>query len=317
MNKSILLTGASGFVGRQLSASMIKQNVNLTYAVRVPFALEGASRMMLISDIDEQTDWSRCLTGVEVVVHAAARVHIMNDASLDPLAEFRKLNVDGTLNLARQAVSAGVGRFVFVSSVKVNGEETTSKPFTAFDAPAPLDPYGQSKLEAEIGLRELSRDTGIEVVIIRPPLVYGPGVRANFLKLMQLVKIGVPLPLGAIHNHRSMVALDNLVDLLITCTHHPAAAGQTFMVSDDNDVSISELVRMLAAAMGKRPLLLPVPSSIISGAASLFGKSAVASRLLGSLQVDITHTKSTLGWKPVVSMQDAVNKTVAHFLTNQ
>jgi nucleoside-diphosphate-sugar epimerase len=317
MNKSILLTGASGFIGRQLSASIIKQNINLTCAVRAPFVFDGAPRTEVISGIDEQTDWSSCLAGVDAVIHTAARVHVMNDTSLDPLAEFRKTNVDGTLNLARQAVSAGVKRFVFVSSVKVNGEETTSKPFTAFDEPAPLDPYGQSKLEAEVALMELSRTTGLEVVIIRPPLVYGPGVRANFLKLMQLVKMGVPLPLGAIHNRRSMVALDNLVDLLITCTHHPAAARQTFMVSDDNDVSTSELIRMIGAAMGKRPLLLPVPTEIIAGTAALLGKSAVASRILGSLQVDITETKSILGWKPVVTMQELLNKTVAHFLLHK
>lgn len=316
MSKSILLTGASGFVGRQLSARILKENVNLTCAVRSSFVCEGASRMEHIAGIDGQTDWTKCLAGVDIVIHAAARVHIMKDTSLDPLTEFRKINVDGSLNLARQAVSAGLKRFVFISSVKVNGEETTRKPFAAFDEPAPLDPYGQSKLEAEIALRELSHATGLEVVIIRPPLIYGPGVRANFLKLMQLVRIGIPLPLGAIHNCRSMVALDNLVDLLIACTHHPAASGQTFMVSDDSDVSIAELLRMLASAMGKRSILLPVPAGIIAGTAALFGKSAMASRILGSLQVDINHTKSTLGWKPVVTVQESINKTVAHFLAH-
>jgi nucleoside-diphosphate-sugar epimerase len=317
MSKSILLTGASGFVGHQLAAALNRQNISLKCATRTPFSFDGAPLSELIPGIDGQTNWSKCLVDVDTVIHAAARVHIMKDDSLDPLAEFRKVNVDGTLNLARQAASAGIKRFIFVSSIKVNGEVTTDKPFTASDDPAPIDPYGQSKFEAEMALRELANVTGLEVVIVRPPLVYGPGVRANFLKLMQLVKAGVPLPFGAVHNRRSMVALENLVDLLITCTHHSAAAGKTFMVSDDSDMSIGELVRMLAGAMGRRPILLPVPPEIMVGAASLLGKSAVASRLLGSLQVDIADTKSSLRWQPVVSMQEAVNRTVTHFLSNR
>lgn len=308
----IFVTGANGFVGSSLCKILKYREIPFASAVRKA----TTESQFEIGELTEATNWSDALSGWDVVIHLAARVHVMNDKSNNPLLAFRAVNVDATLNLARQAIRSGIKRFVFVSSVKVNGEETTSKSFTAFDEPAPLDPYGQSKLEAEIALMELSRTTGLEVVIIRPPLVYGPGVRANFLKLMQLVKMGVPLPLGAIHNRRSMVALDNLVDLLITCTHHPAAAGQTFMVSDDNDVSISELLRMLASAMGKRSLLLPVPAGIIAGAAALLGKSAVASRLLESLQVDITHTKSTLGWQPVVTMQESLNKTVAHFLAH-
>ncbi|MGV8898743.1 MAG: UDP-glucose 4-epimerase family protein [Burkholderiaceae bacterium] len=309
----ILVTGANGFVGSALCAALLKKESDFIAAVRT----KSRNDEFPIGDFSASTDWLPALAGCSAIIHLAARVHVMNDTSSDPLADFRAVNVDAALNLAKQAVQCNVKRFVFISSVKVNGEETTSKPFTALDEPAPLDSYGQSKLEAEIALRELSRDTGLEVVIIRPPLVYGPGVRANFLKLMQLVKMGVPLPLGAIHNRRSMVALDNLVDLLITCTHHPAAAGHTFMVSDDNDVSISELLRMLASAMGKRSLLLPVPARIIASAAAVLGKSAVASRLLGSLQVDINHTKSTLGWVPVVTMQESLDKTVAHFLAHR
>ncbi|MDP3843872.1 MAG: SDR family oxidoreductase [Oxalobacteraceae bacterium] len=308
----ILVTGASGFVGSVLCDTLHARNIYFVPAVRIAKSNDQFS----VGELNAATKWGNALAGCKAVIHLAARVHVMNDTSSDPLAAFRAMNVDATLNLAKQAVQCGVKRFVFISSVKVNGEETTSKPFTAFDEPAPLDPYGQSKLEAEIALMELARTTGLEVVIVRPPLVYGPGVRANFLKLMQLVKMGVPLPLGAIHNRRSMVALVNLVDLLITCTHHPAAAGQTFMVSDDNDVSISELLRMLARAMGKRSLLLPIPAGIIAGTAAILGKSAVASRLLGSLQVDINHTKSTLGWKPVITMQESLNKTVAHFLAH-
>ncbi|MGZ8944481.1 MAG: UDP-glucose 4-epimerase family protein [Methylococcaceae bacterium] len=308
----ILATGANGFVGSALCDALRQQGITVVAAVRG----NARENEYVAGNLSAATNWNSALVGCKTVIHLAARVHVMKDKSSNPLAAFREMNVDATLNLARQAALSGVNRFIFVSSVKVNGEETTSKPFTTFDVPAPLDPYGQSKLEAEIALMELSRTTGLEVVIIRPPLVYGPGVRANFLKLMQLVKMGVPLPLGAIHNRRSMVALDNLVDLLITCTHHPAAAGQTFMVSDDNDVSISELLHMIACAMGKHSLLLPVPTGIIAGTAALLGKSAVASRILGSLQVDITQTKSILGWKPVVTMQKSINETVAHFLSH-
>jgi nucleoside-diphosphate-sugar epimerase len=310
MNR-ILVTGASGFVGSSLCNQLCECGIPFFSAVRK----KRTQSDFEIGNLTDEIDWSKALLGCNAVIHLAARVHMMNDKSSNPLAIFRAVNVDATLNLAKQAALSGVHRFVFVSSVKVNGEETApNNPFTVFDQPAPTDPYGQSKLEAEIALRELSQATGLEVVIIRPPLVYGPGVRANFLKLMQLVQIGVPLPLGAIHTRRSMVSLDNLIDLLIICTHHPAAAGQTFMVSDDYDVSISELLHMLGNAMGKRSLLLPIPAKVIAGAAALVGKSAVARRLLRSLQVDINHTKLTLGWKPVVSMQESVNKTVAYFL---
>jgi len=308
----LLITGATGFVGEELCNALRIRDINFVPVVR----RNATNGQFEIGNISGGTKWNDAFAGCDVVIHLAARVHVMTDRDSNPLSANREVNVDATINLARQAVTNGVKRFIFVSSVKVNGEETTSTPFTAFDEPAPLDPYGQSKLEAEIALRELSHATGLEVVIIRPPLVYGPGVRANFLKLMQLVNMGVPLPLGAIHNCRSMVALDNLVDLLITCTHHPAASGQTFMVSDDSDVSIAELLRMLASAMGKRSILLPIPAGIIAGTAALFGKSAMANRVLGSLQVDINHTKSTLGWKPVVTVQESINKTVAHFLAH-
>lgn len=296
------ITGGTGFVGQRLI-----ERLKLTQHEVVRL-----SRQMRPDGLPE---W-RIDGKVDIVIHTAARVHVMAESASDPLAEFRKANVDGTVNLARQAFNAGVKRLVFISSVKVNGEATTDRPFTSFDQPAPLDPYGISKLEAEQALLALSQETGLEVVIVRPPLVYGPGVGANFLKLMQWVKMGVPLPLGAIHNQRSMVALDNLLDLLLTCAHHPAAAGKIFMVSDDRDVSISELLCLLASVMGKRPLLLPVPAWMIAGAASLIGKSASANRLLGSLQVNIAHTKATLGWQPVVSMQDALEKTVAYFLAH-
>lgn len=308
----ILVTGANGFVGSSLCDTLCRHGVDFVPAVRKA----DMNGQISVGDLSSDTDWTAALDGCDVVIHLAARVHVMNDSATDPLAAFRVVNVDATLNLARQALAKGIKRFVFVSSIKVNGEETTTQPFTAFDEPAPVDPYGQSKLEAEIALQELGNATGLEVVIVRPPLVYGPGVRANFRRLMQLVKTGVPLPLGAIHNRRSMVAVDNLVDLLILCAWHPAGTGQIFMVSDDHDVGISELLRMLAAAMGKRSFLLPLPAGLIASAAAVLGKSAVASRLLGSLQVDINHTKSTLQWQPPVSMESALKKTVADYRVN-
>ncbi|ABR89100.1 Nucleoside-diphosphate-sugar epimerases [Janthinobacterium sp. Marseille] len=306
----ILVTGANGFVGRSLCAALRARGIPFVPAVRK----KSCDDEVAIGDLNANTDWGMALHGCDAVIHLAARVHVMNDTSSDPLAAFRAVNVDATLNLARQAIAAGVKRFVFVSSIKVNGEETGEHPYTAFDEPAPTDPYGISKLEAEIALKELAQETGLEVVIVRPPLIYGPGVRANFQRLMQLVKMGLPLPLGAINNRRSMVAVDNLHDLLILCTHHPAAVGQVFMVSDDHDVSVSQLLRMLATAMEKKSMLLPVPAALLSGAAALLGKSAVANRLLGSLQVDIKHTKTTLQWHPPVSMDVALKRTVTAYL---
>lgn len=306
----ILVTGANGFVGNILCETLASRAMDFVPAVRKA----QHARQFSVGDLNAETGWREALAGCNAVIHLAARVHVMKDRSADPLAAFRAVNLDATLNLARQAASNGVRRFVFVSSVKVNGEETTDQPFTAFDKPAPLDPYGQSKLEAEIALRKLSQETGLEVVVVRPPLVYGPGVRANFRRLMQLVKMGVPLPFGAIHNRRSMVAAENLVDLLLTCAQHPAASGQTFMVSDDKDVSISELLRMLAGAMEKRSLQFSVPAGLITSAATLLGKAAVANRLVGSLQVDVAHTKSALQWVPPVSMDAAIKRSVSHFL---
>ena len=235
----------------------------------------------------------------------------MQDDASDPREAYRQVNVSGTLNLAHQAANAGVSRFVFVSSIKVNGEATLpGHPFSADDEPAPLDPYGVSKLEAEQGLREIESHTGMEVVIVRPPLIYGPGVKANFASMMRWVARGMPLPLGAIHNARSMVALDNLVDLLATCLKHPAAVGQTFLVSDGEDVSTTELLRRTSQAMGKKAFLLPVPASVLELGATLLGKPAVAQRLCGSLQVDIDKTRHLLGWNPPLTLDQGLKKAV-------
>jgi UDP-glucose 4-epimerase len=309
--EKILVTGANGFVGTALCRVLRARGIDFVPAVR---SAAGPDQIA-VGDIDAQTQWKAALSACSAVIHLAARVHVMNDPSVEPLAAYRALNCDATLNLARQAAESGIKRFVYVSSIKVNGEKTNGKPFTPADIPAPLDPYGKSKWEAEIGLKALSRQTGLEVVVVRPPLVYGPGVGANFLSLMRLVRAGLPLPLGAVDNRRSMVAADNLADLLICCTRHSSATGETFLVSDGCDVSTPELVRKLAAAMAKPVRLLPIPEKFLTAGASLLGKAAMAERLLGSLQVDIARTKAVLGWRPVVGMDDAIDATVKHFLS--
>jgi nucleoside-diphosphate-sugar epimerase len=306
----ILVTGAQGFVGTALCEELQRRRIPFVRAVRQ--SIRGDE--FPVGDLNDVIDWSRGFADCDTVVHLAARVHIMKDEADDPLAAFRKVNVDATLNLAREAARHGIKRFVFVSSVKVNGEETKGKPFTVSDDPAPLDAYGMSKLEAEIALREISRTTGLELVVVRPPLIYGPGVQANFLRLMRMVRLGIPLPFGAVKNRRSLVAITNLVDFLILCSRHPDARGKTFLVSDNHDVSIVELVRMLASAMRKRVILISVPATWLVGAAQVFGKDDVASRLLGSLQVDLEHTKTVLDWQPPISMEAAVDQTVEAFL---
>ena len=258
----VLVTGASGFVGSTLCAHLIAKGHTVRGAVRRTSdkPLPGVD-VQVVSDLSADTNWSGALAGINAVVHCAARVHIMNEASVDPLTAFREANVKGTACLVKQAVDSAVRRFVYISSVKVNGEVTDGNPFRADDTPAPEDPYGISKWEAEQVLRGIADETNLEIVIIRPPLIYGPGVSANFLRLMQGVMLGVPLPLGAINNSRSMVALDNLVDLIETCLDHPEAVDQTFLVSDGEDLSIKSLLQRTAVALGKPARLIPVPVS--------------------------------------------------------
>ncbi len=320
----VLVTGASGFVGGALVDRLLAEDVPTVASVRRPLPQPSSvhpptgERMVAVGDIGPHTDWRGALAGVDCVVHLAARVHVMHERAADPLAEFRKVNVDGTLALARQAVAAGVRRFIFVSSIKVNGEGTApGRPFAADDAPAPADAYGLSKLEAERSLLALAAETGMQIVIIRPVLVYGPGVKANFRSMMSWLNKGVPLPLGAIDNRRSLVALDNLVDLILTCMNHPAAAGQVFLVSDGEDLSTTELLRRMAAAIGRPARLLPVPAAWLDGAARLLGKGAVAQRLCGSLQVDIEKTRRLLGWTPPVTVDEALRETARHFLAKR
>ena len=311
----ILITGATGFVGKALVQRLLADDESRRLVVAVRRSGQRWAEQVLpivTGDLHPSTDWSIALEGVAVVVHSAARVHVMHDTEADPLAAFCAVNVEGTLNLARQAAAAGVKRFVFVSSVKINGESTQlGRAFTEVDLPNPQDAYGQSKHEAEQGLRQLSADTGMKVAIIRPPLVYGPGVKANFAALMRAVQRGWPLPLGAVHNQRSLVALDNLVDFIVTCITHPQAANQTFLVSDGQDLSTTELVRGMAQAAGVPARLLPVPVWALHAGASLLGKGDAVQRLCGNLQVDIFKARSLLGWVPPVSVEEGLRRAMA------
>ena len=315
----IFVTGASGFVGGALCKAFAQDN-SLRISIRdVCVGKQFDSVDIVEASLCPDQDWTKALSEVSVVVHCAARVHVMNEKSNNPLEEFRRVNVDGTLNLARQAVEAGVRRFVFISSIKVNGEFTDlGHPFTADQISAPIDPYGVSKYEAEMGLRALADETGMEVVIIRSPLVYGPGVKANFLSMMNCLRRGIPLPLGGVtKNRRSFVFIDNLVSVIVACINHPAAANQTFLVSDDEDLSTLGLLENMALALGLPSKLIAVPTTLITLGAKLIGRPDISQRLCGSLQVDIKKTKDLLGWSPPVSVTEGLRQTAAHFLKMQ
>lgn len=312
-SRRVLVTGANGFIGKAVCADLQSRGYDVLAMVRgtPPDAANLAGVQYLpMGDIDSATDWSDALPGVGSVVHLAARVHLMRETASDPLAEFRRVNVALTLNLARQAALSGVKRFIFVSSIKVNGENSpVGRPFTADDPPRPLDPYGVSKLEAEQALMELAATTGLEVIIIRPVLVYGPGVKANFEAMTRWVRKGVPLPFGALRNRRSLVALDNLTDFIATCLCHPAAANQTFLVSDGEDLAVTALLQRTAGAFGRRARLLPVPAAMLRAMGRLLGKEPVIQRLCDTLQVDIEKNRRLLGWEPPVSVDVALKKT--------
>lgn len=314
----MFVTGGSGFLGqallhrllvtgpRPLIASVRRREINFPVDVRVEF----------VGELSSSTDWAACLHEVGVVIHCAARAHVMKDDTANPLAEYHRVNVQGTLALGRQAAHAGVRRFVYISSIKVNGECTSpNHAFQADDIPAPEDAYGASKLEAEQGLMTLACETGMEVVIIRPPLVYGPGVKGNFASMVNWVRKGIPLPLGAVRNQRSLVALENLVDFIALCAdpeRSPRAANEVFLISDGEDVSTTELLRKVAKVYGVNPRFIPVPTRWIQSAASMLGKGAIASRLLGSLVVDSSKARELLDWKPVITMDTQLQKMAVY-----
>jgi nucleoside-diphosphate-sugar epimerase len=316
----VLLTGAAGFVGRALVSRLLDDGRYVPRAAsRSPVPWQESVVPVRIGDLSAETDWRQALEGtatgarVMAVVHLAARVHVMNEQTEQPIAAYRRTNVEGTLNLARQAAAAGVRRFVFVSSVKVNGEQTApGTSFTADDAPAPQDAYGLSKYEAEQGLWQIAAQTDMAITILRPPLVYGPGVKANFAAMMHWLARGLPLPLGAVTgNRRSLVALDNLVDLLATCIDHPAAANETFLAGDEEDLSTADLLRRIGRALGRPARLLPVPPAILQSGARLLGRADIAQRLFGSLQVDIGKTRRVLGWAPPLSVDEGLRRAAA------
>lgn len=306
----ILVTGASGFVGRHVCDRLEREGSRVRKVLRPGHPLREGQDIG-IEDIGPTTDWAQALAGCDAVVHLAARVHVFQPGA-GP-AEYFRVNVEGSERLARSAAAAGVRRFVFLSSVKVNGESTDGRPFSENDVPAPTDAYAASKLEAEVRLRQIAVDTGVEIVILRPPLVYGAGVKANFLSLLRAVDAGIPMPLAAVENRRSLLYVGNLASAIETCLHHPAAPGSTYLVADDDDVSTPELVRRISAALGRRPRLFPLPVSLLEAAAALLGRQAQAQRLTRSLQLDLTRIKSELGWRPPLSMQQGLMATAAWF----
>ena len=309
----VLVTGAQGFVGLCLTVALVKLGYLVRGAVRGSFQFNEGQEMLSVGDINGDTAWSEALADVSVVIHLAARVHVMNETAIDALSAYRKVNVEGTLNLAKQAAKAGVKRFIFISSIKVNGEYSDlDKPFTEEDVANPQDAYGISKFEAEQGLLLIAQQTGMEVVIIRPPLIYGQGVKANFKSMLYFVKRGIPLPFGIINNKRSVVYLGNLISLIIRCIDHPEAANQVFLVSDGEDLSTTQLLTGCAKALGVKARLLPVPQKLIEFFANLLGKQDMAQRLCGNLQVDISKARHLLNWTPPVSVADGLIETCKH-----
>jgi len=314
--KKILITGSSGFVGRSLCKRLVSDGCyvrgtvrSLASSTRLPRAVD----VVRIGSIDSAMDWSKMLVGVDTVVHLAARVHVVKETVANPLYEFRKVNVAGTEQLAWMAGKAGIRRFVFLSTIGVNGNTTHDRPFTEEDKPHPYNPYTLSKFEAEQALLRIASETGMEVVIIRPPLVYGPGNPGNFLQLLHVIAKGWPLPFASIKNIRSFLFIGNLVDAIITCANHPKAAGQTYLVSDREEVATPELLRRLAAAFDRPARLFPFPHPLVRFAGKLFGKSDAVERLVGSLAIDSSKIQRELGWKPPYTMEQGLKETAEWF----
>lgn len=316
----LLVTGANGFVGSAAArhfANLGNHVVAHSRSAVLPSTFTD-NVQTLQGSFENLNQWQNHLEGCDAVVHTAARVHQVQETSADPLQDYRRVNVDYTVALAQAAARSGVKRFVFLSSIKVNGNYTlTNKPYTADDAPGADDPYGISKQEAEQALMQLANQTGMQVTIIRPPLIYGPGVKANFLSMMTWLQRGIPLPLGAIHNQRSLLGLGNLLDLINICLTHPNAVNQTFLASDGHDVSTTQLLRLMGEALGKPARLVKIPQSWLENAAKLLGKPGVAQRLCGNLAVDISKTRNLLGWQPPVSLEAGLREVAVHFLQSQ
>ncbi|SDU77502.1 Nucleoside-diphosphate-sugar epimerase [Pseudomonas sihuiensis] len=309
VGKVVLLTGVTGFIGSALVTRLATESrwqvVASLRGQKMP-SVPGV-KVMPMGEVGPHTDWSMVLEGLDTVVHTAAVAHVRNGGEENQLSRLRQVNVYGALTLARQAAAAGVKRFVFISSIGVNGNINV-RPFTALDVPHPVDPYAQSKWEAEQGLWRIQQETGMELVIIRPPLVYGPEAPGNFGSLVRWIGKGIPLPLGAIHNRRSLVGIDNLVDLIVRCIDHPAAANQVFLAGDGRDLSTTELLRLVGDAMGRPARLIPVPAGVLKLSAALLGRKAMAQRLLGSLQVDISQTCETLDWQPPFTVEEGLRR---------
>lgn len=311
---TVLISGASGFVGRILCRRLLDLNIRVIAAVRdevdFPEIRNESFSPSIIGDIDRQTDWSEALKGVDTLFHLAARVHVMKETKADPLEEYRRVNVQGTEHLARSAAAAGVKRFVYVSSIKVNGEKSQpDRPFTEDDLPKPQDPYAISKWEAEQALHRVSLETGLEVVVVRPPLVYGAGVKGNFAVMIETIVKGIPLPFGSVHNRRSLIYVENLADALIHCGRHASAAGQTYLVSDGEDLSTPELLRRMGDALGRPARLLSFPPVLLKWLFALVGKREPGERLLGSLVVESGKIRREVSWRPPFSVQQGLHTT--------
>lgn len=300
--RKILVTGANGFVGTALYHALIGRGLVARRAVRRAEAVVTPGADVVVGEIGPTTDWRQALHGVDAVIHLAARAHVMRDVAVDPLADYRRVNVLGTQGLARAAADAGVRRMIFLSSIKVNGEKTAGKPYSEQDPPHPQDAYGVSKWEAEQMLRAIAADSQLESVVLRPPLLYGPGVKGNFLGLMRVIDRGLPLPLASIHNRRSLLYIGSLIDAIMLCLDNPVAAGKTYLVAESEGVSTPDLIRGIAGALGKPARLLPFPPALLKFAGTLAGKAESVSRLLGSLQIDATSIRRELNWQPCADM---------------
>ena len=309
----VAVVGANGFIGSALTHTLCEKGYDVRGIVRLKERFikhNGCFEVFAVGEINSDTNWNDALKGIDVVIHLASRVHIMKESSGDSLAKYRRVNTEGTSLLARMAAEGGVKRFVFLSTVKVNGESTEGHPFTERDVPNPQDDYSISKFEAEQALHNISDATGLEVVILRPPLVYGPGVKANFLRLLDMANKNIPLPLSLVNNKRSMIYIGNLVDAIIKCIEHTDAANQTFLVSDGQDISTQELIRIIAKAMGKKARLFPCPVSLLKVIGKAAGKSAEVERLVNSLQIDSTKIRRTLNWTPPFTIEEGIAETV-------